>query len=59
VLCLYYNYIFIPNVLNNSTNLKYLREVAYFYKDILPNYEIFNAEVELRQAKWRNIQYVN
>ncbi|KAL4120819.1 hypothetical protein QTP88_013438 [Uroleucon formosanum] len=45
----------IPNFLKNTTNIKDLQEVALFYKDILPNYETFDAEIKIWLAKWKNV----
>lgn len=45
----------IPNFLKNTTDIKYFQEVALFYKDILPNYETFDAEIKIWLAKWKNV----
>ncbi|KAL4082820.1 hypothetical protein QTP88_029476 [Uroleucon formosanum] len=45
----------IPNFLKNTTDIKDFQEVALFYKDILPNYETFDAEIKIWLAKWKNV----
>jgi len=45
----------IPNFLKNTTDINDFQEVALFYKDILPNYETFDAEIKIWLAKWKNV----
>ncbi|CAI6346192.1 unnamed protein product [Macrosiphum euphorbiae] len=45
----------IPNFIKNTTDIKYFQEVALFYKDILPNYETFDAEIKIWLTKWKNV----
>jgi hypothetical protein len=45
----------IPNFLTNTTDVKYFQEVALFYKDILPNYETFDAEIKIWLVKLKNV----
>ncbi|KAL4104157.1 hypothetical protein QTP88_019470 [Uroleucon formosanum] len=45
----------IPNFLKNTTDIKDFLEVALFYKDILSNYETFDAEIKIWLAKWKNV----
>jgi hypothetical protein len=45
----------IPNFLKNTTDVKYFQEIVLFYKDILPNYETFDAKIKIWLVKWKNV----
>jgi len=45
----------IPNFLKNTTDIKDFQEVELFYKDILPIYDTFDAEIKIWLAKWKNV----
>ncbi|KAL4108263.1 hypothetical protein QTP88_018494 [Uroleucon formosanum] len=45
----------IQHFLKNTTDIKDFQEVALFYKDILPNYETFDAEIKIWLVKWKNV----